>query len=132
MWNPEKRPVSLDHEGSKVCGDPLKKVCLRTDGLKRALKSSANPARRLATRRPFGYIALRQRAGRPRRRFVSGEESPGSTELTVPGNARRRAIALAKAHQGQCHRKDTARLRTGKVERVRQERTAVLATGPAR
>ena len=97
MWNPEKRPVSLDHEGSKVCGDPLKKVCLRTDGLKRALKSSANPARRLATRRPFGYIALRQRAGRPRRRFVSGEESPGSTELTVPGNARRRAIALATA-----------------------------------
>ena len=49
----------------------------------------------------------------------------------VPGNARRVAIASAKAAQGQCHRKHTARLRTGKVERVRQERTAVLATGPA-
>jgi hypothetical protein len=50
----------------------------------------------------------------------------------VPGNARRFAIASAKAGQGQCHRKDTAALRHGKVERVRQERTAVLATGPAR
>src|SRR5437763_5965259 len=73
-----------------------------------------------------------QRAGRPRGRHVSHEESPGSTELTVPGNARRVAIASAKAAQGQCHRKHNARLRTGKGERERQERTAVLATGPAR
>src|SRR3954453_22118700 len=60
------------------------------------------------------------------------EESPGSTEQrcrVTPGGA---PLASAKAHQGQCHRKDTARLRTGKVERVRQERTAVAATGLAR
>jgi len=34
----------------------------------------------LATAGPFAYIAVRQRAGRPRRRPVSGEESPGSME----------------------------------------------------
>src|SRR5205823_12144710 len=70
-----------------------------------------------------------QRAGRPRRGLVPGEESPGSTELrcrVTPGGPRE------SGGQGQCHRKHTARLRTGKVERVRQERTAVLATGPAR
>ena len=68
-----------------------------------------------------------QRAGRPRRRLVSGEESPGSTEQrcrVTPGGS--------FGSQGKCHRKDTARLRTGKVERVRQERTAPLATKAAR
>ena len=57
------------------------------------------------------------------------EESPGSMEprcRVTPGGPH------ASEGQGECHRKDTARLRTGKVERVRQERTAVLATGPAR
>ena len=52
--------------------------------------------------------------------------------MKVPGNARRSAIALAKADQGKCHRKHTAGLRVGKVERVRQERTARLATEAAR
>ena len=85
----------------------------------------------LATVELFPYMAPRQRAGRPR---VS-QEARGKSGLhgtTVPGNARRCAIALAKAHQGKCHRKDTASLRTGKVEMVRQERTAALATKPAR
>ena len=50
---------------------------------------------------------------------------------TVPGNARRR-VKPGERSQGKCHRKDTARLRPGKVERVRQERTAAPATGPAR
>src|SRR4028118_362476 len=47
---------------------------------------------------------------------------------TVPGNARPESSLF----EGQCHRKHTARLRTGKVERVRQERTAPPATAAAR
>ena len=34
--------------------------------------------------------------------------------------------------QGKCHRKQTASLRRGKGEKVRQERTAGLATGPGK
>src|SRR5512146_1042289 len=73
----------------------------------------------------------RQRAGRPRGSLLQRGKS-GLHGTTVPGNARRRAVASAKVLQGQCHRKQTAELRPGKVERVRQERTAVLATGSAR
>src|SRR3954454_14510198 len=86
----------------------------------------------LATPGGFAYTPARQRAGRPRRRLVSGEESPGSTERrcrVTPGGP---PELRAKVDQGQCHRKDTAGLWPGKVERVRQERTAGLATGPAR
>ena len=57
------------------------------------------------------------------------EESPGSTEQrcrVTPGGFR------SGGNQGQCHRKHTACLRAGKVERVRQERTASLATAAAR
>ena len=74
------------------------------------------------SRRPEGRAAA-ARASR-------GEESPGSTEQrcrVTPGGA-----GFGDGGQGQCHRKHTARLRAGKVERVRQERTAGLATGPAR
>ena len=46
----------------------------------------------------------------------------------MPGNARRWP-SPRRSGQGKCHRKHTARLRTGKVERVRQERTARPATG---
>ena len=58
-----------------------------------------------------------------------GEESPGSTEQrcrVTPGGSR-----FGEA-QGKCHRKYTACLWAGKVERVRQERTAGAATSPAR
>ena len=86
---------------------------------------------RLASARSFLYIAARQRVGRPRfrkrRRGKSGSMEPRCR--VTPGGP---PLALAKGDQGKCHRKDTARLRTGKVERVRQERTAGLATGPAR
>ena len=44
----------------------------------------------------------------------------------MPANGRR------GRPQGKCHRKQTARLRPGKGERVRQERTAPPATGAAR
>lgn len=56
-----------------------------------------------------------------------GEESPGSTE--------RRCRVTPGRHfggEGKCHRKHTAHLRVGKVERVRQERTARVATFAAR
>ena len=61
----------------------------------------------------------------------SGEESPGSTELrcrVTPGGV----AALGPRLQGKCHRKHTAGFRAGKVETVRQERTARLATEAAR
>src|SRR4029078_5227165 len=57
------------------------------------------------------------------------EESPGSTEQrcrVTPGG-----FCFGRA-QGKCHRKHTARPWAGKVERVRQERTAGAATSPAR
>ena len=38
-------------------------------------------SRRLETAEAFPYMPLRQRAGRPRRGLVPGEESPGSMEL---------------------------------------------------
>lgn len=44
------------------------------------------------------------------------EESPGSTETAVPGNARR--AGERSPVQGKCHRKQTAALRRGKGERV--------------
>src|SRR5205807_1471134 len=65
-----------------------------------------------------------------------GDYSP-ARKVRAPRNLRCRVtpggslVASAKAAQGKCHRKNTAGLRPGKVERVRQERTAVLATEPA-
>src|SRR5690349_9468897 len=82
-------------------------------------------------RRDLHLYRARQRAGRPR---VS-KEARGKSGLhgtTVPGNARPSAEALATADEGKCNRKHTARFRAGKVERVRQERTAGAATPPAR
>ena len=54
-------------------------------------------------------------------------------KVRAPRNSRCRVTPGRRfASEGQCHRKDSAGLRAGKVERVRQERTAVLATGSAR
>ena len=80
------------------------------------------------------YMQASASGGRAAAGHVS-EESPGSTKrgwrVTPAGRAARRG-------KGKCHRKQTAdgclspEGRTGKGERVRQERTGALATGLAR
>ena len=101
----------------------------------------AGPDRRHRRRRMPGEIALpvaaeaaiahirlaRGPGGRGSRKRARGKSGLHGT--TVPGNARR--VSLRRA-QGKCHRKHTACLWAGKVERVRQERTAGAATSPAR
>jgi len=84
---------------------------------------------RLELWRTSPYIPARQGTGRPRL-AQAGRGKSGLHGTTVPGNAR--PVPAKAGIEGQCHRKHTARLRSGKVERVRQERTARPATGAAR
>ena len=82
-----------------------------------------------------GYMRCTTSGSRAAAGLQRREESPGSTKqgwrVTPAGPAARRG-------KGKCHRKQTADGspsqggRTGKGERVRQERTGALATGLAR
>ena len=97
-------------------------------------RDGQNPAYRPSGTFSLNRFETSQSARRPPTRQEAMPKQKRSDDWGFPrwrsyGDKGRSA---AKVHQGQCHRKHTARLRTGKVERVRQERTAVLATGPAR
>lgn len=60
--------------------------------------------------------SVQARGSGDRRSACGGEESPGSTETTVPDNVRR----LPQGGQGKCHRDETAKgFGPAKGERVR-------------